>query len=122
MLDTHALLWALKEPDRLSDRARDALLDQGNDVLVSAVSPWEIAIKVAVGRLSVSGDMPAEMERFGFAELPVRFNHAAAVRDLPLLHRDPFDRMLVAQARYEGLTLVTRDAQVRAYPVASLEA
>lgn len=103
-------------------QARAALLDPGNDVMVSAVSPWEIAIKVAVGRLSLTGDLTAEIERFGFRELPVRFAHGAALRGLPPLHRDPFDRMLVAQAQHEGLTLVTRDPQVRAYPVASLEA
>lgn len=90
--------------------------------MVSTVSPWEIAIKIAVGRLSLAGDLAGEIERFGFGELPVRFGHAAALRSLPLLHRGPFDRMLVAQARHEGLTLVTRDAQVRAYPVASLKA
>jgi len=122
LLDTHALLWALQAPHRLSQRARRELEDAGNDVLVSAVSPWEIEIKVALGRLMLQGDLRGEADRFGFAELPVRFVHAAGLRALPALHRDPFDRMLVAQARHEGLTIVTRDEQIARYPVATLQA
>ncbi len=91
-------------------------------MLVSAVSPWEVAIKVALGRVAVDADLDAEIPRAGFRELPVRFVHAEAMRSLPALHGDPFDRMLIAQARHEGLTIVTRDEQIGRYPVATLAA
>ena len=114
--------WALERPERLAPHVRSALRDETNDIVVSVISPWEVAIGVALGRLSVDADLELEIANAGFRELPVRFQHAATLSGLPPLHRDPFDRMLVAQAQHEGLTLVTRDEQVRAYPVASLEA
>jgi PIN domain nuclease of toxin-antitoxin system len=123
LLDTHALIWALAEPARLSPEARDALGEPAHAVFVSAASAWEIAIKASLGRL----DFPlAAWERAlaeaGFAELPVRGPHAIAAGSLPRHHADPFDRMLIAQARHEGLTLVTRDAAFAAYGVALLAA
>jgi PIN domain nuclease of toxin-antitoxin system len=86
-------------------------------VLVSAASAWEIAIKAGLGKITVGGAFGDAVADYGFRELPVRFNHAELVRMLPPLHRDPFDRMLVAQALVEGLTLVTGDEQVAAYAV-----
>ncbi len=84
-------------------------------VLVSAASAWEIAIKAALGKIAVDGSFEDAVADYGFRELPVLFRHAELVQKLPPLHRDPFDRMLVAQALVEGLTLVTRDEQVAAY-------
>jgi PIN domain nuclease of toxin-antitoxin system len=121
LLDTHALIRALAEPARLSAATRAALTDPANAVFVSAASAWEIAIKASLGRL----DFPLHaweeaLAAAGFAELAVRAPHAIAAGGLPRHHADPFDRMLVAQARHEGLTLVTQDAALAAYGVALL--
>jgi PIN domain nuclease of toxin-antitoxin system len=86
-------------------------------VLVSAASAWEIAIKAGLGKIEVNASFAEAVADYGFGELPIRFAHAELVRSLPALHRDPFDRMLVAQAIVEGLTIVTRDALVAAYSV-----
>ena len=121
MLDTHILIWAMQQPERLSPDARAALADRQNEILVSAASVWEIAIKVGAGRLSFPvsdiDDMLAEM---GFGVVEVAPRHAVELLALPLLHRDPFDRMLIAQARAEGPTLVSDDAAIRSYDVALL--
>ena len=116
MLDTHVLLWMLGG-QRLSREARAAIADPSNDVLLSAASVWEISIKADLGRLALPKSWLQEVERQSIQSLPVTAQHALAVAILPPLHRDPFDRMLVAQARHEGLLLVTRDAQMRQYEV-----
>jgi len=119
LIDTHVLLWLDQKPDRLSQRLLDLLRDPSNEVYCSAVSLWEIAIKQSVGKLVFAGTLP-DLTRYGFAELPVRARDAEAVRHLPMHHRDPFDRMLVAQAMAENLVLVTGDRQMLAYEVAIL--
>jgi len=119
LLDTHILLWALAEPAKLPARARALLEDETNGVLFSAVSIWEIAIKAQQsGRVDfpVSPDgIAAAAGQTGFIELPVCAKHAAAVRFLPLHHRDPFDRLLVAQAITEPARLLTVDAALGCY-------
>jgi PIN domain nuclease of toxin-antitoxin system len=117
LLDTHALLWALAEPDRLSDAARDALRDGRNEVLVSAASAWEIAIKRAAGKLRAPDDLLEVTAAAGFGWLPISARHAMLAGELPPHHRDPFDRMLVAQARQESLTIVTHDQGFVPYAV-----
>lgn len=118
LLDTHPFVWSLLEPDRLPARLRATLIDPAHIVHVSAVSVWEVAIKSGLGKLSFPLDrLAAIIDDAGFSELPVIFAHALEVRHLPLLHRDPFDRLLIAQARHERLTLVTRDPAIRRYPV-----
>ena len=117
LLDTHALLWSLSAPDRLSDAAREAIRDPGTTVVVSAASVWEMAIKSALGRLTTPDDLDAQLRINRFDALPISMAHARAVEHLPPHHRDPFDRMLVAQAGAEGLRLVTRDPQVQRYDV-----
>ena len=113
LLDTNALIWSIFDPPRLGRQARVAVVDPLNRVFVSAVSPWEMAIKVARGKLSVPPNLvawlPAELAAARLAELPVSIQHAVAVEHLPLHHNDPFDRLLVAQAIAEGLTIVTGD-------------
>ncbi len=99
LLDTHVLIWWLADPGRLSVRAREAIGDGGNIVFVSAVSVWEMAIKAGLGKLRRPDDLDAQMKRERFQELPLRHAHAQAVAQLQMLHRDPFDRMLIAQAR-----------------------
>ena len=116
LLDTHALLWALGAPSKLPARTAAAVREPGNDVFVSAASIWEIAIKAALGKVSADIDEIARTSvEVGFEELAVTFAHARRVHSLPPRHRDPFDRMLVAQALEEGLTIVTHDARVVAY-------
>jgi PIN domain nuclease of toxin-antitoxin system len=122
LLDTHALLWALAEPKRLSTTAREAITSADSVVLASSASAWEIAIKRALGKLEAPADLEAVLDQTGIETLPITVAHALAAGALPLLHSDPFDRMLVAQARIEGLTLVTRDPHLGAYDVAVLDA
>jgi PIN domain nuclease of toxin-antitoxin system len=118
LLGTHILLWALDEPERLDPETRDLLEDPGNEIFSSAASIWEIAIKARLGR----ADCPVRPEAIidgavatGFAELPIRTVTAALVATLPLHHRDPFDRLLVAQAIAEPLRLFTVDAKLALY-------
>ncbi len=120
LLDTHVLLWALGQPERLPDDIRAALRDPGLDVRFSAASIWEIAIKSSLGRADFIYDpelVRAAAVETGFAELPVLAVHAAAVAHLPSIHRDPFDRLLIAQAQVEPCVLVTHDETLAAYPV-----
>ncbi|MYB45445.1 MAG: type II toxin-antitoxin system VapC family toxin [Acidimicrobiia bacterium] len=118
LLDTHVLLWVAGEPDRLPERVRLAVEDPGTEVIYSAASLWEIAIKSGLGRPGFTVD-PRVLRRGllenGYTELPVTGTHAVAVDLLPPIHRDPFDRMLVAQARIEGITLLTADATLGLY-------
>jgi len=114
LLDTHLLLWAMSEPKRLPAAARRRIA--AADVFVSAASIWEVSIKVALGKLEVSPEeLLAEIEPAGFQMLPVTGEHAAAVARLPPLHRDPFDRILIAQAKTEPLVLLTNDAELSKY-------
>lgn len=117
LLDTHAIIWAIADPDRLSDRARALVVDPGIEVFASVVSAWEITIKRALGKLEFTDLTDALLDRYGFEALPIELSHAHAVAGLPRVHDDPFDRMLVAQAQTEGLTVVSRDERVHAYPV-----
>ena len=115
LLDTHAVLWALEDSPRLSEAARRALLASTSVVLVSPVSAYELSFKAAVGRLPPLPRPFAELcAEQGFAELPFTSRHADLAARLPLVNRDPWDRILAAQALLEGLTLVTRDPRVAA--------
>jgi PIN domain nuclease of toxin-antitoxin system len=116
LLDTHVFLWWCEDDERLLAAEREAISGGANEVFLSAASVWEMAIKQALGRLRLPEPASAAAPRMGMAPLPVSFAHAEATASLPPLHRDPFDRLLVAQARLEGLTLVTRDPLIRAYP------
>ena len=114
LLDTHLLLWALADPARLQAEAR-RLIDHA-DVYVSAASVWEISIKAGLGKLSADpGEVVAALEPAGFLPLPITVQHAARVASLPLVHRDPFDRLLVAQALVEPMRLLTTDAVLAGY-------
>jgi PIN domain nuclease of toxin-antitoxin system len=122
LLDTHVALWWIEDRDQLAADAREAIADIKNDAHVSAASVWEVEVKRAAGRIETPGLLAEAARRLGFLELPIAWQHATTAASLPPIHRDPFDRMLVAQALEEGLVLVTRDPLVRQYPVATMPA
>ena len=122
LLDTNALLWTLVGRERISPFVIDAIEDEANDVFVSVVSAWEIEIKAAKGKLGAPSDLQSALSAQRFESLAVTMSHAYAVESLPRHHRDPFDRMIIAQAHLEGMTIVTSDRDIRRYPVAVLEA
>jgi PIN domain nuclease of toxin-antitoxin system len=119
LLDTHVVLWWRQHARRLNARAVETIASAA-DVYVSAVSAWEVVIKSALGRLVLVGSFERHVTEAGFDALPITFVHAAEVGRLPPLHADPFDRMLVAQARVEGLTLVTHDDVLARYDVSAI--
>jgi PIN domain nuclease of toxin-antitoxin system len=117
LLDTHAALWFLSGDDRMGERARRHLLDDANRVLLSAAVAWEVAIKRSLGKLVAPEESMRLLVEAGAQPLAVSLDHAAAVEHLPWHHRDPFDRMLIAQARVEGAALVSHDDALRNYDV-----
>lgn len=117
LLDTHTLLWWLDDNPTLSEPAHNAISKAENLVFVSAVSAWEIAIKKKLGKLDAPDNLEDEIIIHRFNPLPITFTHAFRVTELPNHHHDPFDRMLVAQAQVEKLTLITRDIRIRKYDV-----
>lgn len=122
LLDTNVLLWAVDGGEELAPAARRVIGAVEDEVFVSAASVWEIAIKRGLGRLETPDDLLAAIAATGFAPLAISLAHAQAAGGLPLHHRDPFDRMLLAQARLEALTVVTRDRAFAAYAVDILRA
>jgi PIN domain nuclease of toxin-antitoxin system len=123
LLDTHIFLWLPTEPERLGEHL-SAAEDHSNELLLSAVCPWEIAIKYAVGRLPLpeppQGYVPSLMRTIGAIALPIEHSHALAVAALPPLHGDPFDRLLIAQAQLLDVPILTADAIIAEYPVQTL--
>ena len=126
LLDTHTLLWWLEGSSKLGPQANAVISNPKSGVWISAATAWEIAIKAGLGRLDLGEPpevcLPRELARSGFLPLPVTFEHALAVRSLPLHHADPFDRMLVAQALSEGLAIMTTDAAISEYNVPTIDA
>lgn len=119
LLDTHLLLWAAGEPKRLSATARRLIESPENQLFFSAASIWEVLIKCGLGRADFQVDarlLRRGLQDNGYVELPMTGEHALGVAGLPPLHKDPFDRMLLAQAAVEGMTLLTADASVARYP------
>jgi PIN domain nuclease of toxin-antitoxin system len=121
LLDTHALLWWLAD-EGLTEQARDAIAEPANVVMTSAASAWEISIKKALGTLSAPDDLERQIDDSGFTPLPISIAHGIAAGQLPRHHDDPFDRMLIAQALAENLTVVTHDRRFADYEVATLSA
>ena len=115
LVDTHALLWWLTDDPALSPAARDAIADPVSEPFVSAASVWEIAIKRSLGKLEAPEDLAATLLAGGAEPLPIGLEHAAAVETLPWHHRDPFDRLLIAQAMVERAALVSHDAVFSTY-------
>lgn len=121
LLDTHVLIW-WSGGKRVAPTAAEAIRSPDNEVFVSAASIWEAEIKAATGKLKLTADLQVEPAEHGFASLDISAGHAVAAARLPRHHDDPFDRMLIAQAQLEGLTLVTRDPVFDSYAVATLKA
>lgn len=121
LLDTHAFLWFLADDPRLGATASDRIQDPMERVVVSVASAWEIVIKIGTGKLVLDRPLvelwPAALAKYRFESLDVGFDHVAAVAELPQHHRDPFDRLLIAQARAEGLDIASADSALDAYPV-----
>lgn len=120
LLDTHTALWLLADDPRLSKRAGTLVTDPRNDVILSAVVVWEVAIKRSLGKLDAPDGFADMLVDAGADPLPINLDHARAVRELPWHHRDPFDRLLVAQAQHEQVSIVSDDEQLAAYGVRML--
>ena len=126
LLDTHAFLWLIEGDERLSRSARKIFLESDNQLYLSAVSPWEIGIKTSLGKLEMAGGggwvdtVRTEMRANRIQYLPVELDHCALLQTLPFHHRDPFDRMLIAQAQAESLSVLTRDKNFRRYGIECL--
>lgn len=115
LLDTHALLWWMMDSPELPDVAKAVIADPENDIFVSAASVWEISIKRALGKLEVLGDLVEAVNAEGFEQLPITIAAGDLAGSLPPIHRDPFDRMLIAQAQLHSLVLISKDADIVAY-------
>lgn len=123
LLDSNAFLWAYARPEELSTASRLAIADTANDRWVSIASLWEIAIKLSIGKLSLPDDnLTAAIDHLAVTVMPISVSHVGRAQALPFHHRDPFDRMMIAQAIEEGLMIVTRDRHFRAYGVPILAA
>ena len=122
LLDTHVLIWALENNPTLSDKAAANIINADNIVFVSAASVWEIGIKMNMGKLEAPDNLLEEINLHRFTPLPISLRHAQLAGKLPDIHKDPFDRILIAQAVYEKLTLVTRDELIFQYNIKILNA
>ena len=122
LLDTHVLLWWLADDSQLGIEARALIASAANHIYVSAASIWEVAIKQGLGKVSAPDNLDDIAEREGFDKLPISLYHGQQAGRLPLLHRDPFDRMLIAQAQAEGLDILTVDKQFPPYGVSTIDA
>jgi PIN domain nuclease of toxin-antitoxin system len=122
LLDTHTFLWWLADDSRLGTRARALIADAKNQVFVSAATSWEISIKKSLGKLEAPDDLDAVMEEEGFKKIAITFFHGERAGDLTQLHRDPFDRMLIAQSQAEGLEIITADEAIPKYGVKTFDA
>jgi PIN domain nuclease of toxin-antitoxin system len=117
LLDTHILLWWLTQDRKLSQTEVDILTEPDNLVFVSAATGWEITVKKMIGKLEAPDDLPAALAANNFLELPITIEHSQQLYRLPLYHQDPFDRMMIAQAMSEDLTLMTRDTKIALYDI-----
>lgn len=117
LLDTHALLWTIFEPEKLTEEAREIIGDHNNVICISLISLWEISIKQNIGRLEIPDNFFQVVHQGGFKIISLTLEEIARYKTLPLHHRDPFDRMLVVQAQERGLTLITRDSKIAKYEV-----
>ncbi len=121
LLDTHIILWWLTEPEKISSKARKIIGDKDNEIYVSSVSFWEMAIKKSLGKLPLINNILELLVAEGFKTLSLMPEESLSVADLPLIHNDPFDRMLVIQAKLNDLVIITADKKIMDYPVTTLK-
>lgn len=117
LLDTHVLIWALSTPERIKPKVQDLLTNVDNIVLVSVASLWELQIKKSLNKISLPNDFIPQLQENGFDLLDINYKHIVTLSELPLIYRDPFDRMLIAQTIYEDLSLITSDSEIIKYDV-----
>ncbi len=122
LLDTHIALWWLTEPEKIHTKARKIIQDKSNDILISSASFWEIAIKKSIGRLTMPHNLLEAIALEGFKTLPIMPEECIGVADLPMHHTDPFDRLIVMQAKLYNLAIITRDNKIPEYPVITIKA
>ena len=123
LLDTNALIWTLSDPEELSNPAKDVITNSDNKLFVSIATLWETTIKQSIGKLDLEGDVldiVEECEREGINILSIQPQHLKKLEKLPLIHRDPFDRLIISQAIYEDLTIITKDSMIPKYDVSVL--
>lgn len=117
LLDTHVVLWWLTEPEQLSLKARQIISDPKNTLYISSISFWEMAIKSSLGKLTIPSNILTILSADGFKTLPLLPEESLSVTNLPIIHHDPFDRILIAQAKYNDLVFMTRDSKISDYPI-----
>lgn len=120
LLDTHIILWWLSEPSKISTQARQIIADKKNNIFISSASFWEMSIKKSIGRLSYPNDLLYLLTQEGFQFIPISPEEGLEICDLPPIHTDPFDRMLIMQTKLRNFVLITQDAKIQLYPVATL--
>ena len=121
LLDTHTLIWWLANDSTLSQVAKKAISNPDNLVFISAASAWEMAIKKSLGKLDVPDDLAIQIKNHNFQPLSITINHGLAIEKLPYHHNDPFDRMIIAQAICESMTIITRDKKFSSYKISILK-
>lgn len=117
LLDTHIMLWWLSDPERIAPEAQQIIAERSNHIYISSASFWELAIKESIGRIKIPNTLLETLDKEGFKSLEITAADALAVSDLPFIHKDPFDRMLVTQAKRYDCTLITHDKTLQEYPV-----
>jgi len=122
LLDTHIVLWWLSEPEQIQNKAQKIIRNRENQIFVSSASLWEMAIKKSIGRVTLPHNLLETIAIEGFTLLPIMPDECIGVADLPLFHADPFDRMLIMQAKLHDLVIITRDKKILEYPVTIIRA
>ena len=120
LLDTHVLLWWLTAPEKISSAGHQIIANRNNIIFISSVSFWEVSIKNSLGKLTLPNNMLTLSKSEGFKVLPLQPEEGLSVADLPHIHQDPFDRILIAQAKYNNLILLTRDQKIQNYPITTI--
>ena len=117
LLDTHTLIWGLRQPEKLTPKIKDLLTNVNNVVFVSVASLWELEIKKSLGKITLPDNFTTQLQECGYELLTIKPEHISQLKDISLIHRDPFDRMLIAQSVYENIPLVTIDAEILKYDI-----